>query len=80
MIRYHVMSLLCLAVAAVAAIEALAGFTVDADRQKIVWYTNAPAWIMTGLFLGCIVMYVRLRRKRKTELMGGGNGPVTKRR
>jgi hypothetical protein len=78
MIRYHVMSLLCLAAAALAAIEALAGFTVDADRQKIVWYTNVAAWVMTGLFLGCILMYVRLRRKRKTELMGGGHGPAVK--
>jgi hypothetical protein len=33
---------------------------------------------MTGLFLGCILMYVRLRRKRKTELMGGGHGPAVK--
>ena len=78
MIRYHVMSLLCLAAAALAAIEALAGFTVDADRQKIVWYTNVAAWVMTGLFAGCILMYVRLRRKRKAELMGGGNGPAKK--
>ncbi len=70
MIRYHVMSLLCLAVAAVAAIEALAGFTVDAARQKIVWYTNVPAWVMAGLFLGCIVMYYRLRRKRKEQVIG----------
>lgn len=72
MIRYHVMSLLCLAAAALAAIEALAGFTVDADRQQIMWYTSMPAWIMCGLFLGCILMYVHLRRKRKAELMGGG--------
>ena len=70
MIRYHVMSLLCLAVAAVAAIEALAGFTVDAARQKIVWYTNVPAWVMVGLFVGCIVMYYRLRRKRKEQVIG----------
>ncbi|MEY4002364.1 MAG: hypothetical protein RIT07_406 [Bacteroidota bacterium] len=70
MIRYHVMSLLCLAVAAVAAIEALAGFTVDADRLKIVWYTNTPAWVMTGLFVGCILMYYRLRRKRKEDVVG----------
>ena len=70
MIRYHVMSLLCLAVAAVAAIEALAGFTVDAARQKMTWYTNVPAWVMAGLFVGCIVMYYRLRRKRKEDVMG----------
>lgn len=70
MIRYHVMSLLCLAVAAVAAIEALAGFTVDAARLKIVWYTNTPAWVMTGLFVGCILMYYRLRRKRKEDVIG----------
>jgi hypothetical protein len=73
------MSLLCLAAAALAAIEALAGFTVDADRHKILWYNNVPAWVMTGLFVGCIVMYVRLRRKRKAELMGGGNGQMVKR-
>lgn len=79
MIRYHVMSLLCLAAAALAAIEALAGFTVDAHRQKILWYNNTAAWVMTGLFAGCLVMYVRLRRKRKAELMGGGNGPRKKR-
>jgi len=79
MIRYHVMSLLCLAAAALAAIEALAGFTVDADRQKIMWYTSVPGWIMSGLFLGCILMYVRLRRKRKAELMGGGNETAVKR-
>jgi hypothetical protein len=54
----------------VAAIEALAGFTVDAARQKIVWYTNVPAWVMAGLFLGCIVMYYRLRRKRKEQVIG----------
>jgi hypothetical protein len=72
------MSLLCLAAAALAAIEALAGFTKDAIDQKILWYTNIPAWIMTGLFLGCILMYVRLRRKRKAELMGGGNGSAVK--
>jgi hypothetical protein len=64
------MSLLCLAAAALAAIEALAGFTVDADRLKIVWYTNMPAWIMTGLFVGCILMYFRLRNKRKEQVMG----------
>jgi hypothetical protein len=57
-------------VAAVAAIEALAGFTVDAARLKIVWYTNTPAWVMTGLFVGCILMYFRLRNKRKEQLMG----------
>ena len=79
MIRYHVMSLLCLVAAALAAIEALAGFTVDADRQKIVWYTSVPAWIMCGLFLGCIFMYVRLRRKRKAELFGSSNSPASKR-
>jgi hypothetical protein len=73
------MSLLCLAAAALAAIEALAGFTVDADRHKILWYNNVAAWVMTGLFAGCILMYVRLRRKRKAELMGGGNGPVKRR-
>ena len=71
MIRYHVMSLLSLAVAAIAAIEALAGFTVDAQRQKIVWWSNTPAWVMTGLFLACIVMYFRLRSRRKRQLMEG---------
>ena len=80
MIQYHVMSLLCLVVAAIAAIEALAGFTADAARQKIVWYTNAAAWVMTALFVGCIVMYVHLRRKRKAALMNSGNSPTRKQR
>jgi hypothetical protein len=70
MIRYHVMSLLCLAAAALAAIEALAGFTKDAAEKKMAWYTNTPAWVMTGLFIGCVFMYFRLRRKRKEHVLG----------
>jgi len=38
-----------------------------------VWYTHVPAWVMAGLFVGCIVMYYRLRRKRKEEVMGKNN-------
>ncbi len=68
MIQYHVMSLLCLVVAAIAAIEALAGFTVDADRQKIVWWSNSAAWLMVVLFIAALAMYFRVRAIRKRKM------------
>jgi hypothetical protein len=68
MIQYHVMSLLCLVVAAIAAIEALAGFTVDAERQKIVWWSNSAAWLMVVLFIAALAMYFRVRAIRKRKM------------
>jgi flagellar biosynthesis/type III secretory pathway M-ring protein FliF/YscJ len=62
------MSLLCLVVAAIAAIEALAGFTVDAERQKIVWWSNSAAWLMVVLFIAALAMYFRVRAIRKRKM------------
>jgi hypothetical protein len=60
MIRYHVIGLLCLVVAAVAAIEAAFRFTMTPEG-----FSNPLGWLMCALFAICILVYIRARKFRK---------------
>lgn len=68
MIQYHVMSLLCLAVAAITAIEALARFLGTPSAPNTQGWANPLGWLMVLAFAGSIWLYFRVRKIRKTKL------------
>jgi hypothetical protein len=69
MIKYHILSLLALAVIALAGIEAAAEFYEAELKQAGSWYTNGKAWIMVAVVLGATFLYFRSRAFRKKEVM-----------
>lgn len=64
MIKYHIMSLLALAVAAFAAIEAAAQF-YEAAVNKVPWYSNTRGWLMVLVTMAAVYLYFRARKFRK---------------
>lgn len=67
MIKYHIIGLICLAVAAIAGIEALAQFYETSLKPQGLWYTNIKGWFMVGLFVAALLVYLRARKFRKAE-------------
>ena len=59
MIKYHIISLLCLAIAAITAIEALARFMEPSGMA------NPLGWMMVAVSLASVLLYFRTRKLRK---------------
>ena len=62
------MSLLCLAVAAITAIEALTRFYGTPAEPNTQGWANPLGWLMLALCAASIFMYFRVRRIRKQKL------------
>lgn len=62
------MSLLCLAVAAISLIEALARFLGTVNEPNTQGWGNPLGWLMTLVFAASIFMYFRVRRIRKQKM------------
>ena len=69
MIKYHILSLLALAVVAITAIEAAAEFYTSEHNLAGSWYSNIKAWIMVLVCLASVVLYFRARTYRKRETL-----------
>jgi hypothetical protein len=67
MIKYHIIGLICLAIAAMAGIEAAALFYETSLAPKGIWYTNVKGWFMVGLCIAAVLVYFRARKFRKIE-------------
>lgn len=68
MVKYHVLSLLALAVVAFTGIEAAAVFW-EQEIKKLPWYTSGRAWLMVVLCMGAVALYFRARSFRKKATM-----------
>jgi TRAP-type C4-dicarboxylate transport system permease small subunit len=73
MIKYHVIGLLCLAVVAIAGIEAAAQFYETSLNPKTPWYSSGKGWLMAALTIGAAVVYFRARKFRKKDVMKGSS-------
>jgi hypothetical protein len=67
MIKYHVVGLLCLAISAIAGIEAAFQFYV-AEYRGEGWYSSIKGWLMVALVIGAVLVYFRARKLRKMEV------------
>lgn len=71
MVKYHILSLLALAVVAFSGIEAAAVF-YEKELGGGNWYTSGRAWVMVGICLFGVYLYFRARSFRKKATLDNG--------
>lgn len=69
MIKYHILSLLALALAALTAIESAANFFEESLKKNGNWYASVSGWVMLLVSAGAVALYIRTRALRKREVM-----------
>lgn len=69
MIKYHILSLLALAVCAITAIEAAAQFYGASLKAGGRWYSSGTGWLMVVVCLGAVYLYFRARKFRRNETL-----------